>query len=213
MEIPNSEFRTPHLKVCGLRERENIRAVLTLEPDFVGFIFYEKSPRFVGHDFDLTGLDFGKTTQKVGVFVDAEADFILEKIERHGLEVVQLHGSESPDFCRLIRRKSLVFKAFGIDRAFDFSNLEPFREAVDYFLFDTKTAAHGGSGAAFDWTLLMKMPPDLPWILSGGLSLENLDLFFKNDDLPRPFAIDVNSRFEISPGLKDIEKLKKLIYE
>ena len=198
------------LKICGLRDPENIRAVLDLQPDFVGFIFYEKSPRFVDEAFDLSGIDFGKT-KKVGVFVDAHESFVFEKIERHGLEIAQLHGSESPDFCRSIRQKALVFKAFGMDENFDFPVLENYRAVVDCFLFDTKTTTHGGSGRPFDWSVLKKIPPNLSWILSGGLSLENLDSFFENQDLPRPFSLDVNSRFELAAGLKDIGKLKILI--
>jgi phosphoribosylanthranilate isomerase len=196
------------IKICGLREKENIRQILELQPDFVGFIFYEKSPRNVGNDLNLDGLNFGKT-KKVGVFVDASADFIFEKIEKYGLEIVQLHGSETPDFCAKIRRNSLIFKAFGVDSTFDFEKILPYKNVVDYFLFDTKTAAHGGSGATFDWEILRKIPADLPWILSGGLSLENIEFFLKSD-FPKPFALDVNSRFEVSAGLKNLEKLKLL---
>jgi phosphoribosylanthranilate isomerase len=197
------------LKICGLRDKENIEQILELKPDFVGFIFYEKSSRNVGNNLNLDGLNFGKT-KKVGVFVDAETDFILEKIEKYGLEIVQLHGSETPDFCAKIRRNCLIFKAFGVDSTFDFEQLLPFKNAVDYFLFDTKTSAHGGSGATFDWEILQKIPADLPWILSGGLSLENIEFFLKSD-FPKPFALDVNSRFEVSAGMKDLEKLEMLV--
>ncbi len=208
------------LKICGLCDRQNIAEALALEPDFVGFIFYEKSPRNVTDDLDLAGLDFGKT-KKVGVFVDAAADFIFEKTERLGLEIIQLHGSETPGFCHEIRQKlqpllaspPTIFKAFGVDENFDFKKLEPYFGAVDFFLFDTKTAAHGGSGQVFDWSVLKKMPPGLPWILSGGLGIETIGLFFekvKNGDLPRPFAIDVNSKFEVSPGFKNVADLRFL---
>ncbi|WP_036600868.1 phosphoribosylanthranilate isomerase [Olivibacter sitiensis] len=196
-------------KICGLKDAENIGHVLGLRPDYIGFIFYGRSPRYVG---DLSA-DFASsitTANKVGVFVNAEEEIIYQAIENYGLNVVQLHGNERPDLCKALRQHGVkVIKAFGISEGFDWSILEQYIGDVDYFLFDTKHIAYGGSGQVFDWSLLKEYPFGIPYFLSGGIALDNLkDLLSKVND-KRLYAIDVNSRFEIRPGLKDVELLRK----
>jgi phosphoribosylanthranilate isomerase len=193
------------IKVCGMRYPENISAVAALQPDYIGFIFYPQSPRYIGETEKNPELE---KVVKTGVFVNESADVIEEAIEKHSLNAIQLHGNESPDFCELFKDKVTVIKAFGVDEDFDFSALEPYAGKADYFLFDAKTAKHGGSGQSFDWSLLDQYKQDVPFFLSGGLSPENIKEV-KAIVHPQFYGVDLNSRFEIEPGLKDIDKLKK----
>lgn len=195
------------LKICGLRD--NIDEVALLKPDYVGFIFYAKSPRYVGKDFDIPDLD--EDIQKVGVFVNEPVESVLEKVRRYGLDNAQLHGSESPEVCELIKNAGVgMIKAFQMDDNFDFGQLQQYNATVDYFLFDTKSKLYGGSGNAFNWEILKKYNMEKQYFLSGGISLENLDRL-SAIDLTKVHALDVNSKFELKPGLKDIELLQKLI--
>jgi phosphoribosylanthranilate isomerase len=171
----------------------------------MGFIFYPQSPRYIGETEKNLVTENVVTT---GVFVNESADVIEELIEKHGLEAIQLHGDESPDLCELFKDKVIVIKAFGVDQHFDFGLLEPYVGKVDYFLFDTKTSKHGGSGQSFDWSLLDQYKSDVPFFLSGGISSENIEEV-KSIKHPQFYGVDLNSRFEIEPGLKDIDKLKK----
>jgi len=194
------------LKICGLRD--NVREVEVLQPDYAGFIFYTKSPRYVGKDFRMPELD--ERIKKVGVFVNEPATKIIKIVRECHLDFVQLHGYEKPEDCEAISKQGIgVIKAFAVDGQFDFKPLEQYDSTVDYFLFDTKTAGFGGSGRSFDWGLLKKYKLDKKYFLSGGLGLENLELL-RASDLSRVHALDVNSRFEVSPGLKDIQALVKL---
>jgi phosphoribosylanthranilate isomerase len=193
------------IKVCGMRDPMNIEAVAALRPDYMGFIFYPKSPRYIGEtEKNLVPENVIKT----GVFVNESAEKINELIDRYNFDAIQLHGNESPEFCELFMDKLTVIKAFGIDKDFDFAQLEPYEVSIDYFLFDTKTDKHGGSGQSFDWSLLDQYQMDIPFFLSGGLSLENLEEV-KAIKHPQFYGVDLNSKFEIEPGLKDIDKLKK----
>ncbi|RFZ94204.1 phosphoribosylanthranilate isomerase [Mucilaginibacter conchicola] len=199
------------IKVCGLKYKDNIEAVAGLKPDYMGFICYEKSPRFI------EGLDPEALFQqpedivKTGVFVNEDADVISKLIYKYKFDAIQLHGDESPEFCALFKHEVEVIKAFGVDESFDFEQLEAYKNSVDYFLFDTKTPSHGGSGIAFDWTILNKYKLDVPFFLSGGLSTENIG---EVTDIKHPafYGVDLNSKFELSPGLKDIDKLKKTFF-
>ncbi len=199
-------------KVCGMRSAENIKAVAALKPDFMGFIFYPKSPRHV-EDLEAVVDHFrylDEETYTVAVMVNptiAEAGRI---IKTRSFDFLQLHGHETPEFCASIKAKGVkVIKNFAMDENFDPTQLERYRHCVDLFLFDTKTKAHGGSGETFDWSLLEQLPSDLPYLLSGGLSLKNIKRA-KRLKAPQPQGIDVNSRFEIEPALKDVGKLKDL---
>jgi phosphoribosylanthranilate isomerase len=217
------------LKVCGMKYPDNIEQVAALHPDYLGFIFYEKSARYFDGDIP----EISKSIKKVGVFVDADLNDVLKKVNTYNLQAVQLHGHESPEFCNNLKRchsefiseshhenlkqvqidKNLeIIKVFSIKDDFNFDLLKPYETVCDYFLFDTKGKLPGGNGYTFDWTILNKYPSNKPFFLSGGIgleALENIIQFQKNKASKYCFAIDVNSQFEIEPGLKDIEKLKE----
>lgn len=194
------------LKVCGLRD--NIQKVASLQPDYAGFIFYPKSPRYVGEHFQMPYLD--KLIKKVGVFVNESVEIVLEKARKYDLQFIQLHGNESVTVCETIRQSEIaLIKAFPIDDDFDFSRLEPYENVVDYFLFDTKTKGYGGSGKTFNWEILVKYKLEKPYFLSGGLSLSNLSNL-NEIYLNKVHALDVNSMFEVKPGLKDLGMLRSL---
>jgi phosphoribosylanthranilate isomerase len=196
------------LKICGMKEPANISAAAALKPDYLGFIFYPGSKRFVdGLDaVEIRNVPAGiKTT---GVFVNEELAAVKQAITTYQLKAVQLHGEESPEYCKSLLGEAEVIKAFGIDPAFDFKQLDAYAAVVDYFLFDTKTPQHGGSGQTFSWALLQNYTLTKPYFLSGGIGPESVNELLQIDD-DRLYAIDVNSRFETAPGLKDIEELKK----
>lgn len=201
-----------HLKICGLKHSENIQAVAELKPDFMGFIFYDKSPRNVTGNLDKNVLNtLPKSIRKIGVFVNAGFEEITKQVAEYRLNGVQLHGSESPELCWQLKEQNLlVIKAFSVDQEFDFSETEPYKKAVDYFLFDTKaTGGHGGHGLTFDWNMLDNYDNEIPFLLAGGVSLENIEEVKKLTHL-NLLGIDVNSKFEIEPGLKDLGKLRTL---
>jgi phosphoribosylanthranilate isomerase len=208
------------LKICGMKQPQNIADISALNPDYLGFIFYEKSKRYVGEDFVVGqghALTLPKGIKKVGVFVNASLEYVLSKVEKYGLDLVQLHGEETPDFCRANgiafatqEKKVQIIKVFSIGETFDFQQLEPYKPHCDYFLFDTKGKEKGGNGFAFNWNVLKNYDNEKPFFLSGGLSLENIEKVNELSDL-NIVAIDVNSGFEIEAGLKDVEKIKKLI--
>lgn len=194
------------LKICGMKFSENILEISQLKPDFLGFIFYNKSPR----NFEGEIPNLPKEIKKVGVFVNASSEEILQKAEQHNLDFIQLHGNESPEFCYEIQTKIPVIKAFSIDEDFDFGTLNEYQNSCDYFLFDTKGKNHGGNGITFDWSLLDNYKLDKKYFLSGGISLENapkLLEFLKTKSAENCFAIDINSQFEIEPGLKNTAKI------
>lgn len=196
------------IKICGLRD--NFLEVAALKPDFLGLIFYEKSPRFVPQNVDnqLKQKTFG--SQKVGVFVNESEEKILKIIKEFNLDFVQLHGNETPDFCEKIREKIPVIKAFGVSSKEDLLAAQKYYQSVDYLLFDTKTSGFGGSGRKFDWSILNEEEIQKPFLLSGGIDLDVLDEI-KTLKIKNLVGVDLNSRFEISPTLKDIEKLQKAI--
>ena len=198
------------IKICGMKYPDNILEVGALLPDYMGFIFWEKSARY----FDEVIPTLPKSIQKVGVFVNATSEEILEKIEKYDLKAVQLHGNESLEFCESLKKKLPkgidVIKVFSILDTFDFEILKPFEPVCDYFLFDTKGKLPGGNGTTFDWKVLEKYPSQKPFFLSGGIGLDEIDLVNEivKTDLPI-YAIDVNSKFEIEAGLKNKEELHR----
>ncbi|OYD43839.1 phosphoribosylanthranilate isomerase [Sphingobacterium cellulitidis] len=193
------------IKVCGMKEPDNILQLLELPIQYMGHIFYQKSARYVG---DLANLDISKNIKKTGVFVNSSIAEILESVNRLSLKAVQLHGDETAEMASALKSEGLeVIKAFGIDEEFDWNQLESFVDHVDFFLFDSKSPAYGGTGKAFNWQKLKEYPFEKPYFLSGGLSLENLEEAINFED-KRLVGLDLNSKFEIEPGLKDIEKLK-----
>ena len=203
------------IKVCGLKHPENIKAVTALQPDYMGFIFYEKSPRLIS-DVSAELIKYIPSEIKtVGVFVNEELEKVKDKVNTLKLKAVQLHGSESTEYCAALKSSFPaleVIKAFGIDEDFDFSGLEAYLNVVDYFLFDTKTKTHGGSGKTFDWSVLDRYTYTKPYFLSGGIDLEHAPAIKEIND-ERLYALDINSRFEIEPCLKDAEKIKQFIRE
>lgn len=190
-----------------MKQPGNIREVSAFAPDYLGFIFFEKSPR----NFDAVIPEVSPEIKKTGVFVDASLEFILQKVRNHKLQAVQLHGNESPELCAALKEEGIeVIKVFSVKDSFDFSILKPYEGKVDFFLFDTKGKAKGGNGIIFDWEILKKYPSETPFFLSGGLGLEEVAKL-PDFDFPETFyGIDVNSRFEVGPGLKNIEDIKKL---
>lgn len=195
-----------------MRETENIRQLLPLQPDYMGFIFYEKSSRFVGDELDEDLLkSFPFTTRKVGVFVNATAAYILDMYKKYELDYVQLHGEELPDFCKNLKHKGVnIIKAFSVDKDFNFGKLQNYKPYCDFFLFDTKGEQKGGNGITFDWSILNKYDNEKPFFLAGGIDLENAHNALEIKGL-KIHSLDVNSKFEISPGLKNIEKLEELM--
>ena len=196
------------IKVCGLKKADNLKAVAVLAPDFMGFICYGPSPRYIA---DLQGgalASIPKNVIKTGVFVNESLETIKRLINQFGFNAVQLHGNESPEFCAALREKTIVLKAFGMDESFDFDQLDAYKDSVDYFLFDTKTSIHGGSGKTFNWDILQQYKLNVPFFLSGGLSMDNLAEVEKIKH-PAFYGVDLNSRFETAPGIKDIKLLQK----
>lgn len=197
------------VKVCGMRDQENIRQVSELMPDYLGFNFYSNSKRYVGEDFEIP--DINMHVQTVGVFVNASKAFVMKQVKEYHLDYVQLHGDESPKFCKELSNEDIpVIKAFGINEQFDLQMLKSYKPYCQFFLFDTKTAQYGGSGSTFNWQLLDNYEGETPFFLAGGISLENLEAI-KDINHKGFYAIDINSGFEIKPGLKDIVKVEKLL--
>jgi phosphoribosylanthranilate isomerase len=202
-------MRDLKIKVCGMKYPDNISALSDIKPDYMGFIFYPSSKRFIGLDFqksDLNAID--KEIIKTAVFVNAHLHEVVEFGNLYGFKTIQLHGSETPEFCELLKEQGFkIIKAFGVDEDFDFKTIESFVNSVDFFLFDTKTKEYGGSGQVFNWEVLDNYHLEKPFLLSGGLSLDNLASIKKIEN-PYFYGVDLNSKFEIEPGLKDIEKLE-----
>jgi phosphoribosylanthranilate isomerase len=196
------------IKVCGLKFPENIKAVLALNPDYMGFICYNPSPRFITELLPEVLEVIPSNIQKTAVFVNESEEKINNLIDTFCFDTIQLHGNESAEFCGLFKGKVTVFKAFGIDESFDFDRLNDYVGKIDFFLFDTKSPIHGGSGKSFNWSLLNKYALNIPFFLSGGISINNIEEL-NHINHPQFYGVDLNSKFEIEPGLKDIEKLEK----
>lgn len=199
----------PKLKVCGMRDAKNMVDVAMTRPDFMGFIFYEHSKRFVGHEFTIPQ-GFPQAIKRVGVFVNESVDRVLQLAQQHQLDFAQLHGDEPIHICETLKKKINVIKVFRVDEHFDFNKTREFEGLTDFFMFDTKTVDYGGSGKSFDWSLLEKYNFSTPFFLSGGLSVDNIKqaLDLQHTNL---FGIDVNSGIEESPGMKDLHKLYSLV--
>ena len=196
------------LKVCGMKLKNNISEISKLSPDCMGFIFWSKSKRF----FNEKSIRISNKINKVGVFVNQDYDFIIDKINNFKLDFIQLHGDEDYQFCKKIKTRCKVIKVFNIGSDFDFEILSSFESVCDYFLFDTKGDSYGGNGIKFDWQLLNKYPSKKPFLLSGGVDITDFTEILKIKELKIPLiGIDINSKFEFEPGLKNIAKVKELI--
>ncbi|WP_297803572.1 phosphoribosylanthranilate isomerase [uncultured Polaribacter sp.] len=221
------------LKVCGMKYVENIEQIVGLKPDYLGFIFYEKSKR----NFEGIIPEFSKSIKKTGVFVNEYIEIIISLVEEYRLDAIQLHGDESLEYVadlknQLKERRTLfldenkqikkkknkhyiseneveLIKVFGIKDEFNFDYLKPYLEVVDFFLFDTKGKERGGNGTKFDWSILKKYPFRKPFFLSGGIGLEDVEAVQEiiKSNLPI-YALDINSKFELKPGLKNINEVK-----
>lgn len=198
------------LKVCGMRDAENVLGVAALQPDYMGFIFYPKSPRFVGEDFQVPE-SFPTAIKKVGVFVNETAEKMLAIAHTLQLDYLQLHGNESVEVCATIKQAGIgVIKVFSVEDDFDFAVTKPYQSSVDFFLFDTKGKYYGGNAQVFDWTVLNRYDQQVPFFLSGGITPDNVTNIAALENM-NLHALDVNSGVEIQPALKSIEKLNSFI--
>lgn len=206
---------TMKIKVCGLTDLEQIDQLQDLAIDFFGFIFYEKSPRYVLNKLSLEDIRSINANSKIGVFVNETIDKIVEVSEKASLNLIQLHGDENNDFISKLREK--LNPEIGIVKVIRIGSqtneelqniIDHQSEAINYLLFDTDSSAFGGTGKTFDWQKLNEIKIEKPYFLSGGISLDNIGNI--RDLHQKPFALDVNSKFEIAPGIKDLEKIKVL---
>ena len=198
------------VKVCGMRDAENIRKVEALGINMMGFIFYPKSSRYVSN----RPAYLPQKCKRVGVFVDATIEDIRLHIVDYSLDIIQLHGHESTDFIRSLRSlcgdSITIIKAFNIATKEDLEATKPYEGLVDYFLFDTKGKSAGGNGEKFNWNVLSNYKDNTPFLLSGGIGPDDAGRV-KVFQHPKCVGIDLNSRFEIEPGIKDITKLKTFL--
>ena len=193
------------VKVCGMRDAENIRQLEALGIDWMGMIFWPKSKRYVS----TPPAYLPQHVRKVGVFVDASLDAIRQHVEDYQLDIVQLHGQESPETLKALKPLTLI-KAFNIATPEDLQKTVAYEGLADYFLFDTKGKSVGGNGEKFDWSVLDSYQGETPFLLSGGIGSEDAQ-DIKTFHHPKCIGIDLNSRFETEPGLKDITKLKQFL--
>lgn len=197
------------LKVCGMKFPENIKEVAKCAPDFMGFIFYKKSPRYVGEDFVMPEIN-GKI-QKVGVFVKEDTSEMIRIGRKYQLDYIQLHGGESIATCQELKDLQMkVIKVFSVDEQFDPRQVDEYSDCADFFLFDTKTSKYGGSGKTFDWQIINHYSGETPFFLSGGIDISHGEII-KKLKTPMLATVDINSKFEIKPGMKDVEKIKNFI--
>lgn len=195
------------IKVCGMTEAENIRRIEQLGVDMMGFIFYPKSPRCL---CQMPGY-LPACAKRVGVFVNESKENVLMYADRFGLDYLQLHGNESPEYCRSLHRAGMrLIKAFAVAQPRDLLATSAYNGLCDYYLFDTKTPQYGGSGSQFDWNLLHRYNGPTPFLLSGGLHPYSAEAVreFRH---PRLAGIDLNSRFETAPGIKDVERIASFL--
>lgn len=203
-----------HIKVCGMKFSDNREQLELLPIDLFGFIFHPPSPRYVGEmDMDETMALMSTTKWKAGVFVNADENQILQYAARFGLSHIQLHGNESPDQCMNLKMSGLqVIKAFRVDRDFDFGITETYAGKSDYLLFDTRAEQPGGTGRKFDWGILKGYQGNTPFFLSGGIGPSDAGAIreFRH---PALYGIDLNSGFEVMPGMKNPELLREFLYQ
>lgn len=237
------------IKVCGMREKENISQLCKLHPDYIGFIFYSKSKRYVGKKIDNKILkSIPENIKKVGVFVNEDFSELEQIIELNKLNAVQLHGDETPEYCEKAKQKNvIVIKAFRVGAGFNFNAINEYKKYCDFFLFDTMTESFGGSGKKFNWDILKNFDNEKPIFLSGGISLNDAQELINLADIKNKpqnknnsqscnidlrkmeqsfssaesanggegglniHALDINSKFEFEPGVKNIELVKQFI--
>lgn len=200
-------MRSVKIKICGMRDLSNIQDVAALRPDYLGFIFYPKSPRYVGNDFHLPSLN---GIRKVGVFVNASQSEVLSTAKKFQLDYVQLHGNETVEECMALQEVGLkVVKAFAVDDGFDFRTTVAYEPGCEFFLFDTKGKYFGGNAVPFDWKNLARYNQAKPFFLSGGLNENNIAGVRELKDT-NLYAVDLNSGVEIQPAVKDTHKIENI---
>lgn len=193
------------IKVCGMRDPQNIQEVAALGVDWIGLIFYRKSPRAIGN---VACRMKNSSFKKIGVFVNATFEQMMEAVAVYGLDYLQLHGDESPELCFTLQKRGIsIIKAFSISIIEDLEKTKSYEGYTDYFLFDTKCEHYGGSGKQFDWSILSAYRGNTPFLLSGGIHPDSVEAI-RNFSHPQCAGIDLNSGFETEPALKDIEKLR-----
>ncbi|RBL88590.1 phosphoribosylanthranilate isomerase [Chitinophaga flava] len=200
------------IKVCGITRVNDLQGLVANQVDYAGFIFYERSPRFAASRIDARSVRETTGIRKVGVFVNASAEQIKRTVTDYALDMVQLHGDETPEFCATIREIVPVIKAFRIGKNVNWEmELAAFVPVTDYFLFDTASEkGYGGTGERFNWELLQQYPFDHPFLLSGGIAPEDAAII-STLQLPALFAVDINSKFEEAPGIKQLDKVKQFV--
>ncbi|MVT11833.1 phosphoribosylanthranilate isomerase [Chitinophaga tropicalis] len=198
------------IKVCGITRKEDLQQLIAFGVDYAGFIFYEKSPRFAGNKLDARSIRETNGILKTGVFVNAPLEQVQRIVADYGLNLVQLHGDETPEYCAALKAIVPVIKAFRVGAAVNWEQLlSAYIPVTDYFLFDTEAGkAYGGTGKMFDWELLKSYPYTHPFFLSGGIGPDQLPELLQLE-LPALCTVDVNSKFEIQPGVKDMEKVQR----
>ncbi|GEC79577.1 phosphoribosylanthranilate isomerase [Flavobacterium aquatile] len=200
------------IKICGMKFPKNILEVGALQPDYMGFIFYPKSKRYVGEDFSSKSIEkLPENIKKVAVFVNEDVNRIIAIQKQFSFDFVQLHGNESVAECEILKENNInVIKVFSVDPYFNFNEVVAYEKVCDYFLFDTKTPKFGGSGKTFDWELLENYTLSKPFFLSGGLSIHNIGKI-KFKDYPMLVGLDFNSRLEDTNTKKITEEVSELI--
>jgi phosphoribosylanthranilate isomerase len=204
-----------HIKVCGITSVDQLQTLQEIGVDYAGFIFYERSPRYIGkHQLTAKVMaDANPDIKRIGVFVNEVEEKIIEAVDAWGLTMVQLHGEESPAFCEKISNHVKTIKAFRVNEMESLSyKVSPYQDAVEYFLFDAMGEQYGGTGKQFNWELIKEAHIQKPFFLSGGIGLDDASsvLTFR-DDTPLCYAVDVNSRFEIEPGIKNMGLVRQFV--
>jgi phosphoribosylanthranilate isomerase len=202
------------IKVCGMRDSANIKEIAKIKPDWLGFIFYPKSKRYVGENFNPEIVQLlMPDIQTVGVFVNEDYENLIQLAGKYNFNLLQLHGNESPEYCISAKKKGYkIIKAFGIHNEFNWNTLNQYTQSCDYFLFDTSTKDYGGSGQKYNWDILSKYTGDKPFLVSGGITPEDASQI-KQINYSKFAGVDINSGFEIEPGLKDTKKTEYFINE
>jgi phosphoribosylanthranilate isomerase len=202
------------VKVCGMTNMQQIKELEEMSVDFAGLIFHKPSPRYVMNGIASPSLFTNENIRikKVGVFVNESVDTVLRTAKEWRLDMVQLHGDESPEFCKKVRLTISASKVFRVGQALDFNNVMAYNNVVDYFLFDTLGEQYGGTGNQFDWKLLSSLDLKKPYFLSGGIGSEDVQKIDNFCKLQTEFySLDLNSKFETTPGLKDMEKIRQFL--
>lgn len=204
------------VKVCGMNDVHNLRSLLQIPVDFVGFVFYDKSSRYCKLDrrqIKAIWKESETDAEKVGVFVDAPVEVVIQTAKDYDLDFVQLHGNESLFYCESLQEEGFkIIKAFSLDEHFCFSNTEAYKYYVDYFLFDTKGLNPGGNGSKFDWEMLKEKDLGIPYFLAGGIDKDD-HARIRHINSKKLFSVDINSKFEVSPGLKNLDEIANFVYQ